>query len=396
MKCVLHIGTEKTGTTAIQNWLYSNYAQLSTQRIALSKFLQKKNNRDLCAFFQSSFDSFFIDNGIKNIEEKNKFFLGFLDNFSEEISKLSIDHDCMVISSEHFHSQLNNVDGIAALHEFLLKNFDDVKVICYFREQSDLRKSLYSTALRRGFSGPLVEFMPNAGVNSIYYNYLLMLSQWSDVFGIDNIEAVLYDKKQWYDGDIYKDFIKRVFDDVDLNKLNYSAERSNEGISKLQSIFIRAINKCFDFNNSQQIYIGTDLVTNVINNKSLVLGNLTDNRALNFYQQFDVVNKQFFEKFFGQAKNLFQAPVSSEEQKKLFSPNTENAIVEGICSILNRIKMMGILLSTAEANQLKDIALKYETNEFLSKDEALVLMKLAQKVKSKDAIINLKIAEWEK
>ncbi len=58
--------------------------------------------------------------------------------------------------------------------------------------------------------------------------------------------------------------------------------------------------------------------------------------------------------------------------------------------------MMGILLSTAEANQLKDIALKYETNEFLSKDEALVLMKLAQKVKSKDAIINLKIAEWEK
>ena len=87
MKCVLHIGTEKTGTTAIQNWLYSNYAQLSTQRIALSKFLQKKNNRDLCAFFQSSFDSFFIDNGIKNIEEKNKFFLGFLDNFSEEISK---------------------------------------------------------------------------------------------------------------------------------------------------------------------------------------------------------------------------------------------------------------------------------------------------------------------
>ena len=58
--------------------------------------------------------------------------------------------------------------------------------------------------------------------------------------------------------------------------------------------------------------------------------------------------------------------------------------------------MMGILLSTAEANQLKDIALKYETNEFLSKDESLVLMKLAQKVKSKDAIINLKIAEWEK
>ena len=35
MKCILHIGTEKTGTTLLQNWLYDNKEKLSQVGIYL-------------------------------------------------------------------------------------------------------------------------------------------------------------------------------------------------------------------------------------------------------------------------------------------------------------------------------------------------------------------------
>ena len=44
MKCILHIGTEKTGTTILQDWLYDNKVELSKVGVYLSDNLGKTNN----------------------------------------------------------------------------------------------------------------------------------------------------------------------------------------------------------------------------------------------------------------------------------------------------------------------------------------------------------------
>jgi hypothetical protein len=391
MKCILHIGTEKTGSTILQNWLYLNQKELSVQRIGLSKFLQNNNNRDLCAFFQSSYDDFFRAKGITDLNKKNSFFSGFLDNFSFEIKELGNDHDYMIITSEHFHSRLTDINDIKALRDFLFLHFEDVKVICYFREQSLVRESLYSTALRCGYSCSLAEFHQSIDIGSHYYNYFIMFSKWESVFGINKLEPVMYDRNCWYGGDIRKDFITRVFNGICLDDLNYSIDRANEKLSYVQALLVRMVNSIFNDTYHSSL-IRNQLVSQIMKNNSLVLGDLIDNRKVDFYKQFDESNKLFFEKFFGKPENSFNEPLLSEETSHLFNFDIENTLISGFCDILRRMAF----LFNDDADKLKNIALKYESQSLLTRDDVLTLMKLARRSRPDDSFIKLKIIEWEK
>lgn len=391
MKCILHIGTEKTGSTILQNWLYLNQKELSVQRVAISKFLQNNNNRDLCAFFQSSYDDFFRARGIDNLNKKTIFFSGFLDNFSVEIKELSGNHDYMIITSEHFHSRLTNIDDIKALRDFLFLHFEDVKVICYFREQSLVRESLYSTALRCGYSCSLADFHQSIGIDSHYYNYFFMFSKWESVFGINKLESVIYDSKCWYESDIRKDFIIRVFNGICLDHLNYSVDRANEKLSYVQAVLVRMVNSVFN-DKIHSSLIRNQLVSSIIKNNSLAIGDLVDNRKTDFYKQFDESNKLFFEKFFGTPENYFKEPALLIEKAYLFNSDIEKTLVDGFCDVMRRLAF----LFNDDADKLKNIALKYESQSLLTRDDALTLMQLARRVCPNDPFIKLKSIEWEK
>ena len=56
MRGILHIGTEKTGLTLLQKWLYSNQKNLSNQGIDLSNILGIPNNIYFPINFNGKFD----------------------------------------------------------------------------------------------------------------------------------------------------------------------------------------------------------------------------------------------------------------------------------------------------------------------------------------------------
>ena len=136
MKCVLHIGTEKTGTTLLQHWMYANRENLERQRIALSSMLGKPNNRQLAAYFQKSFDDFLKSKSIRTAAEKERYFAGFLDRFAAEVAQKAEHNDIFVITSEHFHSRLENADGIEQLADFLRTIFDETRKSSAISESS--------------------------------------------------------------------------------------------------------------------------------------------------------------------------------------------------------------------------------------------------------------------
>ena len=74
MKCILHIGTEKTGTTILQDWLYDNQAELSKVGVCLSDNLGKTNNRLVPAYFLGHLDDWAMHNGISSDAEKRQYF----------------------------------------------------------------------------------------------------------------------------------------------------------------------------------------------------------------------------------------------------------------------------------------------------------------------------------
>jgi ubiquinone/menaquinone biosynthesis C-methylase UbiE len=119
MKLVLHIGTEKTGTTLLQDWLYANKAALSEQGVFLSAVMGQTNNRKIVSYFQTSLDDFTRRNKIHSQAEKAAYFEGFEAEVWAEIKAGAAEHHTMVITSEHFHSRLCNRKEIQALAAFL-------------------------------------------------------------------------------------------------------------------------------------------------------------------------------------------------------------------------------------------------------------------------------------
>lgn len=156
MKCILHTVTAKTGTTTLQQWLYSNRSALSSQKVYLSDISGKPDNRYLSYFFEPENRKSRCKLFNEHNDEAN-FYEGFLDRLSCEIREASRGHDIFIITSEHFHSRVTSLENIRSLKAYLNEQFDETQIICYFRNQYDMATSAYSTALRNGSSISLSE-----------------------------------------------------------------------------------------------------------------------------------------------------------------------------------------------------------------------------------------------
>ena len=198
MKCIVHIGTEKTGTTYIQDCLYDNLKEFRRKRIYLSEMLGFPNNRHLVAYFEPDFktNNWTRNNGISTAEEKEEFFYDFENTFREEVRQAKQNSNTFIITSEHFHSQLRDPKDIARFRDFLHSIFDEVKIVCFFREQYDTALACYSTILKVGWSADRDEWIKKmCTLDNYYFNHMSIADQWAEEFGRENCIYQLYDPK---------------------------------------------------------------------------------------------------------------------------------------------------------------------------------------------------------
>ena len=157
MRVIMHIGTEKTGSTALQSCLFSNEPALKEAGYALFRFskddpAQIPNNRQIVAMFQDLefWDDYFVQQGIKTAEGHAEFCAQVRSEFTGWLGALPSHIHTVILTSEHFHSLLKNLDAVQALSEFFTPLFKDVRVVGYFREQGDMCRSFYTTRLLNG------------------------------------------------------------------------------------------------------------------------------------------------------------------------------------------------------------------------------------------------------
>ncbi|MDN7352725.1 hypothetical protein [Acetobacter senegalensis] len=308
MKCILHIGTEKTGSTAIQDWLYQNEAALSGHGIALSHVLWCNNNRALCSYFQSYLDDAMWDRGIRTEEGKADYFTGFLEEFSQEIERLRKNHAVLVISSEHFHSRLQDPKDIENLKLFLQPLFSEIKIICYLRDQYSLRHSLFSTAIKHGETTPYALFQDDVDDSVPYYNYHLMLSKWANQFGQENIHPRLFEQKNWRGHDLRKDFLSFLDPHLpDKTEFHFGRERPNKSLSQPQIRVARLINRIFPRyrKNGQYSWIRDRLIWLVCQIPGPPPKKSDTREKEIFLKRFEKSNRALFQEYFKSDKNLF-------------------------------------------------------------------------------------------
>jgi hypothetical protein len=237
-KCFLHIGTEKTGTTTIQNFLAKNRDALLSQGIIYPSAPGEQNHMALAAFCleDSKIDDVRIVCGIRRPQALPRFRKKLLDDLDTELG--AADASCIVFSNEHLSSRLKTAAEIQRVREMCDRYAGRTKVIVYLRNQVDFLISSYGTTI---MSGGTREFPFPLGEGQLrLLDYSQMLEPWCEIFGRENIIVRRFELEDFPKGDLLLDFAAQIL--LDTDGLEWPP-RLNEALDVRGLVFLREFNK---------------------------------------------------------------------------------------------------------------------------------------------------------
>jgi hypothetical protein len=239
MRLILHIGTHKTGTTALQQFLYANRESLVTRGL----------------HYATSGHGLPEANAVANALNvgKNRIVENFFGRHVG-IARRSGAHTILV-SAENFYA-MTVLDAMArretradavkrdralieTFRSLVADELESVQIICYFRRPDRYAESLYSQHVKRGisFDDTFGAFLPIIKP-ALFYNR--HIQAWSGVFGESNVTVRLYEPVS---ADIVGDFVQNVLAIEGVAGFSNSERHANERVSRDVLEFKRTRNR---------------------------------------------------------------------------------------------------------------------------------------------------------
>ena len=244
---VLHIGTEKTGTTTIQNFLKANRDQLRRQSVYVSKDLMipSGNQRWLAALAYNAtrIDELISTQGYRSKAERDQDMVNRYERLKQEIEASTSDCKRWIISSEHLQSRLTTDEEIHQLYQLLKELFNKITIVLYIRNPVDTAISLLSMFC---VYGDVLEQLPEPSQRHVdlICNHARILEQWQKNFPKTKIKLRLFEKDRLNEGDLIKDFCgqARITPGADWN---LKAQHSNERLTLKGMRYLHHLNGRF-------------------------------------------------------------------------------------------------------------------------------------------------------
>lgn len=239
MDLLLHIGTEKTGTTTIQKFLMENQEILESAGIFLPSSLGHPLHRALAAIASNDefIDEFFQRKGLLDIAERRDAKSIWWEAFVAEVQDNNMAR--AIISSEHLQSRLQKSEEIFRLRSMLSSLFSSIKILIYIRDPLETALSLYSKAVKNS-SVALAPPGPDDPYFNIIVNHAATIQKWAAAFGIENIKVRLFMKECFVNGDLLDDFISAC----DLPAAEWKRPvPQNERLSRLGLALLARLNR---------------------------------------------------------------------------------------------------------------------------------------------------------
>ncbi len=229
-KLYLHIGIEKTGTSAIQRFLAINSQELLKNDFLypeIGRWHDKSHHGIAFSITQNNL----WDKSIVNVEI-------MLEKVLEEFNASKASN--LIISTEVLRRYYLN-DNFEIFKQWVSKNFDELHLIIYLREQISWLSSMYNQLIKdpnvRYYKG-VDEFIDEYKVMADFYS---LLTSWELALkGIEyQIHAISYQPK---DQSVLNDFLNVL--DVDKNNFNDDEHSSvNPSLKRPAFDLIRHFNK---------------------------------------------------------------------------------------------------------------------------------------------------------
>jgi len=302
----LHIGTHKTGTSAIQYVLRNNSEILRKHDLAYLK-LSRKKIRNLTEYNPSLVNSFRekILNECNTYNQQGEF------SFIISDEALSGNTDCYY----------RNIDVIAKSFQDITKGFL-VKIIVYLRRQDQFIQSAYTQKIHQGESYLFKEFLNSFPTDAL--NWKNLLDIYAEYFGKDNIIARVYDDQLLLD---YRGVLYDFGTIINCEELVVSKQVKfkNKGYSRDSVELARLLNPKL---NDQEVRFLRSILQSIDTKQPFERYTyFTEKERLAFLQQYaesnSMVAKEYFKKTDG---NLFSVKADHHIPQKYGGFNLDKCI----------------------------------------------------------------------
>jgi len=245
MKLTIHIGTTKTGSTSIQEFLAKNRETLLAQDVLYPMKLGPQHHvkATVAALSYGKSPDLLKFCKIDTDEAHDEFRAQTSQALAQQIAQNpTVKH--VVISSEHLHSRCVAPQDIQRFRDLFCQGFNKIEVIVYVRPQIDHMASLFSTNLRHGFSGSIDDHIaamlgPN---NAAYFDLQAVITRWSAIFGRDAVIVRPFAAVDRKNGGAVKDFCQVAKIAIDGPKITQAVVR-NESINAIGQELLMIVNK---------------------------------------------------------------------------------------------------------------------------------------------------------
>lgn len=203
-RAVLHIGTEKTGSTTIQTFLAARRAALPALGVAFPRAPGESNHLALAA---AAGDPAHVADLVRGLDPAtgDQAAIGFRlhRDLARELAALPPAVHTVLFSAEHLHSRLAGEAALRRLKALLDPFFDEWRIVLWLRRQDEVAVSHHSTLLRAGHAAPSP--LPGAAEHAAYFDYAALLDRWAAVFGRDAVRPRLFGRAHFTGGDLLRD-----------------------------------------------------------------------------------------------------------------------------------------------------------------------------------------------
>jgi hypothetical protein len=315
-RCILHIGTEKTGTTSLQRFLGINRDALLQRGFfvpaSLSPYPVMANHESLATMALDPAklgDDLRVRAGLKTIEDVKELRVRVEEDLTREIVALSPQPEnspTLLLSSEHCHSRLVTREEVRYVRQFLDGFTDETRIIVYLRPQHELAISLYDQALKVGYHDidVLPDFIGHRSrwVGRLYFEYDKLLERWAGEFGRDKITVRLYSKER---NDVIRDFMSAI--SCNMDGLQVPANENVSLNAECQTV-LNAINRYVASQTSLPAPpLQREKLITTLGAMSSGSGNKVKREdAIRFFHDFDDCNERVRKGYFPGVEPLFQ------------------------------------------------------------------------------------------
>ena len=243
MEAILHIGTEKTGSTTIQASLQRDRDRLAREGVLFPRSVGSRHHRRLqlmAAGADALGDPWLRMKGITTDRALEAALADWRRDLARELDDARRSGIARVVfSSEHLQSRLGSVEQVGRLRALLeVLGLGPVRVVVYLREQVAAAVSLLSTRVLMGDT--LAEPPdPDTPLWGIVLDHRATLERWGSVFGEDALVVRRFEREAFVGGDLLLDWSEAA---GLPGPTGPSPERRNESVSALAIELVRRIN----------------------------------------------------------------------------------------------------------------------------------------------------------